>query len=185
MVFAFLLKSTLKLLVSIVTFWKSLAQSFPVNSFSFNRDAFLNMTRTGSTHQNFGYFHCSTTTKTNTSPHRFDDIEKLAKFCVLALLSEPSTATRDERITISVPATIHQSPTFRRIRGHWWTMRQSQQVPPGDACLYISSCPNIIGRCDISHFSMNAQPYTVVDCILRQGDCVFLMNQVDRAATHE
>jgi hypothetical protein len=64
-------------------------------------------------------------------------------------------------------------------------MWQSQQVPPGDACLYISLCPNIIGRCDISHFSMNAQPYTVVDCILRQGDCVFPMNQVDRAATHE
>lgn len=77
MVFAFLLKSTLKLLVSIVTFWKSLAQSFPVNSFSFNREAFLNMTRTGSTHQNFGYFHCSTTTKTNTS--RFDNIWKVGK----------------------------------------------------------------------------------------------------------
>jgi len=44
-----------------------------------------------------------------------------------------------------------------------------------DACLYISSCPNIIGRCDISHLSMHAQPYTVVDCILRQGDCVFVL----------
>jgi hypothetical protein len=32
---------------------------------------------------------------------------------------------------------------------------------------------------------MNAQPYTVVDCILHQGGCVFLMNQVDRAATQE
>jgi hypothetical protein len=123
-----------------------LAEALPENSFSFNRDAFLNMTRTGSAHQNFGYLHCSTTTKTNTSPYQFNDIEKLAKFCMLALLSEPSTATRDERITISVPATIHQSPFFRHIRGHWWTMQQSQQVPPGDACLYISSCPNIIGR---------------------------------------
>jgi hypothetical protein len=108
----------------------------------------------------------------------------LAKFWLLALLSEFSTATRDERISINVPATIHQSPTFQRIRGHWCTMQQLQQVPPGDACLYIS-CPNIIGQCDISHFSINAQPYTVVDCILRQGDCVFLMNQVNRAATHE
>jgi hypothetical protein len=52
----------------------------------------------------------------------------LAKFCVHALLSEPSTATRDERITINVPATIHQSSTFRRIRGHWCTMPQLQQV---------------------------------------------------------
>jgi hypothetical protein len=33
--------------------------------------------------------------------------EKLAKFWLLALLSEFSTATRDERITINVPATIH------------------------------------------------------------------------------
>jgi hypothetical protein len=64
-------------------------------------------------------------------------------------------------------------------------MQQLQQVPPGDACLYILSCPNIMGRCDISHFSMNAQPYTIVDCILHQGDCVFLMNQVNRATTHE
>jgi hypothetical protein len=54
-------------------------------------------------------------------------------------------------------------------------MQQLQQVPPGDACLYISLCPNIIGRCDISHFSMNAQPYTIVDCILHQGDCVFVL----------
>jgi hypothetical protein len=54
-------------------------------------------------------------------------------------------------------------------------MQQLQQVSPGDACLYILSCPNIIGQCDISHFSINAQPYTVVDCILRQGDCVFIL----------
>jgi hypothetical protein len=45
--------------------------------------------------------------------------------------------------------------------------------------------PPFIGWCNISHFSTNAQLYSIVNCILCQGNCIFLMHHLDREATRE